>query len=277
VYTNEDIEKMVQEKQKLKSKPLSISKQRAQLIALKQSAKDEGNMTLQKELKNDLRSLREMENEENARMFSWHKGNKISLAAINKRNKASNMVKVVEQKLQTESSETDPFSRRPTKPSIVATVMVKPLPSSEDKATTTWGEEEKAHKHTQKEENGKGKEQEKEREKENEKEKKKEKEKEKEKEAPDKEDKWQDSAENEQDSDLIHTTDVHVGDKVCKAHDELQFEIDIDLTAAGQQKPRGLPKVASQGAGESRKRPAPLVDKTKTLSVLDYKRRRGLI
>lgn len=49
-----------------------------------------------KELKIEKKNLLELENEENARMFSWHKGSKVSLAAINKRNKASNMEKVVE-------------------------------------------------------------------------------------------------------------------------------------------------------------------------------------
>ena len=48
-------------------------------------------------MKKELRHLIELENEENARVLSWHQqGAKVSLADINKKNKTSNMVKVVE-------------------------------------------------------------------------------------------------------------------------------------------------------------------------------------
>mgnify|MGYP001034901518 CR=1 FL=1 len=109
---------MVEEKQKRKTKPLSISKQKAQLMAQIEAAKDAGDMEKycvpppllrflipillkcfhrKKELKKELKHLIELENEENARVLSWHQqGAKVSLADINKKNKTSNMIKVVE-------------------------------------------------------------------------------------------------------------------------------------------------------------------------------------
>lgn len=78
------------------------------------------------------------------------------------------------------------------------------------------------------------------------------------------------------DAGLLEERDPLFGDTVLTAHDQLQVEIDLDLAAA--QKPH-QPKVVQPTSvpGEGRKRPAPPSSKQKTLSVLDYKRRRGLI
>lgn len=63
-----------------------------------------------------------------------------------------------------------------------------------------------------------------------------------------------------------------VDNLVFNPHDGLQLDIDMELAAA--QKPY-LAKPATNL--QDRKRPAPETTKKKTLSMLDYKRRRGLI
>jgi len=61
---------------------------------------------------------------------------------------------------------------------------------------------------------------------------------------------------------------------ITKAHDQVDLGIDIDLVQA--QKARGTPKFTTTPSSSDRKRPAPPVQK-KTLSVEDYKRRRGIV
>jgi len=230
VYSEEDVERMVEEKKKLKSKPISISTQKAKVLAQIEAAKDAGDMEKKKELKKDKKQIIELENEENARMLNWHQGSKVSLANINKKNKASNMVKVVEKKQQTESSETDPFSRRPTKPSIVKASKKEPQSegSNGNSGSTPQGNEKGGEKEPEPDEananrNEKGKE-------------------------------------------------PGLDTLITNAHGELELEIDIDLVASQKS---GAPKPAA--ASSDRKRPAPPPTQKKTLSVEDYKRRRGLI
>jgi len=117
VYTDEDIDKIVSEKNKLRQKPVNLAAAKVALLQRKKVAKNNNNLEELEKIKEELKQLKEWRREEK------EKTGKLKIVeTLNKKNKEKNRIK--EHTMQKHAGmgpkELDPFSRRPTAPRTIA-------------------------------------------------------------------------------------------------------------------------------------------------------------
>jgi len=112
VYTHEDIERMIQEKSQLRARPVNLAATKALLIQQRDGANTEEEAAA---VTAELERINELDRRESQKKQE----KRLNISNINKRNKAQNMVMShVANQASTASNTADPFSRRPTAPSI---------------------------------------------------------------------------------------------------------------------------------------------------------------
>ncbi|XP_032241645.2 RNA polymerase-associated protein RTF1 homolog [Nematostella vectensis] len=120
-YNEEDIEKIVSEKQKFRKTPFNYAIKKNELIRRKEIAETSGNHEEAEKIRSELDNL-----EERAQVLDKQRSRGLSaISYINERNRKRNIIeaeKAAAEELKTEEKKDDPFTRRKTLPKLVSMV-----------------------------------------------------------------------------------------------------------------------------------------------------------
>ncbi|EDO44107.1 predicted protein, partial [Nematostella vectensis] len=118
-YNEEDIEKIVSEKQKFRKTPFNYAIKKNELIRRKEIAETSGNHEEAEKIRSELDNL-----EERAQVLDKQRSRGLSaISYINERNRKRNIIeaeKAAAEELKTEEKKDDPFTRRKTLPKLVS-------------------------------------------------------------------------------------------------------------------------------------------------------------
>ncbi|KAL9954513.1 hypothetical protein ACROYT_G042062 [Oculina patagonica] len=125
MYNEDDVDKIVAEKQKFRKTPFNYAQKKNNLMRSKEIAEQTGNLEEAEKLRNELEDL-----EEKAQHLDKVRSKNLSaISYINERNRKRNIVEAEKAAAEemSEEQKADPFTRRKTLPQLVS--MVKNVPS----------------------------------------------------------------------------------------------------------------------------------------------------